>query len=308
VLRDLDRTAARQFGLVTTGQLRDLGLSPRQIQWRTAKGSLIRVRHLVYRTAGAPVIWEQAVLAAALGARGPAVVSHTTAAALWQLRYSDRQSAGIHLTAPRPVVLKGVKGHVARITPEECTRHRGIPVTTPERTIMDLAGTLSARQLGECVDDALRRGLVRLKRLRALIARAAAPRHGRRLLAPLHQIVADRIPGYRPDDSDFETRMNAEWVRLGLPPAQRQFRVACGGRTYRLDVALPDIKVGVEWDSFRYHGTRSGMDNDSDRRADLTAAGWVIVSFTWNSKPERIARAVHRLWRDRGGQGQQATQ
>jgi very-short-patch-repair endonuclease len=302
MLRDFDRIAARQFGLITTDQLGHVGLSRRQIEWRAAKGSLIHVRHLVYRVAGAPVVWEQAVLAAALGARSPAVVSHTTAAAVWQLRHSDRHKAGIHVTAPRPVAMKGVTGHQGRITPEECTHHRGIPVTTPERTIMDLAGTLSMRQLGECVDDALRRGLVRLKRLRALITRAAAARHGRRLLAPLHQIVADRMPGYRPDDSTFETRMNTEWERLGLPPCERQYRVRCGGKSYRLDVALPDTKVGVEWDGFGYHGSRSAMDYDSDRRADLTAAGWVILSFTWNSKPERIARAVHRLWRDRGGQ------
>jgi hypothetical protein len=55
----------------------------------------------------------------------------------------------------------------------------------------------------------------------------------------------------------------------------------------------------VEWNSFRHHGTRAGMDGDSDRVADLTAEGWIIISFTWNTKPERIALAIERLWRDR---------
>jgi very-short-patch-repair endonuclease len=93
--------------------------------------------------------------------------------------------------------------------------------------------------------------------------------------------------------------MNAEWARLGLPKAERQYRVKCGSNSYRLDLALVDPKIGVEWDSFRHHGTRSGMDGDSDRVADLTAEGWIIISFTWNTKPERIARAIERLWRDR---------
>lgn len=297
-----DKTASRQIGLITTGQLRHIGLTQRQVEWRVSKGALFRFRHLVYRAAGAPIVWEQAVLAAVLGARSNTVASHTTAAAVWHLRHVDRHSAGLHLTGERRVQLKGVIAHVGRITDDERTIHRGIPVTTPERTIMDLAGTLTLHQLGECLDDALRRGLVQLKRLRRLVTQAAASRHGRRLLAPLHQLLADRIPGYRPDESDFEKKMNAEWDRLSLPHPERQFKVHCGKKTYRLDVALPDTKIGVEWDSLAHHGTRSGMDNDSDRRAELTAEGWVIIGFTWNSRPELIARAVLRLWRDRGGQ------
>ncbi len=188
VLDQLDRKAVRQFGLISTPQLRQLGLSQRQIEWLAAKRSLIRVRYLVYRLAGAPIVWEQAVMAATLGARAPVVVSHTTAAALWQFRHSDRHSAGIHVTADRLVQLKGVRSHQGRITPDERTLCRGIPITTPERTIMDLAGTLTVRQLGECVDDALRRDFIKLKQLRRLVERAAASKHGRRLLAPLHQV------------------------------------------------------------------------------------------------------------------------
>ncbi|MDQ1441734.1 MAG: hypothetical protein QOG97_1962 [Acidimicrobiaceae bacterium] len=298
----LDRAACPQLGLITTGQMRQIGLSQRQIEWRAANGSIIPIRHLVYRMAGSPVNWERVVLAAILGARATAVASHTTAAAIWQLRHSDRDTAGLHVTADRRVQMKGVTCHLGRITPQERTEHRGIPVTTPERTIMDLAGTLTARQLGECIDDAMRRGLIHLPRFRVLVERAAASKHGRRLLAPLHQVLADRITGYRPDDSDFEKRMNAEWDRLRLPPAQRQYRVRCGNKTYRLDVAIPDNKIGIEWESLEHHGTRSGIDNDSDRRADLAAEGWVIQSFTWSTSPERIARAVFRLWKDRGGQ------
>jgi very-short-patch-repair endonuclease len=313
IYQELDHVATRQYGLVTNGQLRKLGLSQRQVDWRVARGVLIRVRYLVYRVAGSPVRWEQSVLSAILGAKANAVISHQTAAALWNLRHSDRGSAGIHVTAGTRVRMEGVTCHVAPITPEECTTHAGIPVTTGERTIMDLSDVLEPQQLAECVDDALRRGLIQLERLRALVthadeaAEAAKTRGVRRRLAPIHQILADRIVGYRPDESEFEKRMNAEWDRLCLPPAQRQYRVRCGQNTYRIDVALPDTRIGVEWESLAHHGTRSGIDNDSNRRADLTAEGWVILSFTWNSSPERIANAVLRLWRDRGGQAAATT-
>lgn len=305
---DLDQIASRQFGLVARSQLQTLGLSARQIEWRLSRGALILVRYRVYRVAGAPVRWEQSVLSAVLAAKATATISHQTAAAIWQLKHSDRHSAGIHVIANRLVRIKGVTCHVASLPAEQCTKHAGIPITTRERTIVDLAGALDQRQLGECVDDALRRGLIRLEKLRRLVTdadKAAAAADSKdcdpRPLEARHRTLADRIVGYRPDDSDFETRMNAEWDRMGLPPAQRQYRVRCGNKTYRLDVAIPDTKIGIEWESLAHHGTRSGIDNDSNRRADLTAAGWVILSFTWNSQPERIARAVFRLWRDRGG-------
>jgi len=305
IYEQLDRIASRQYALVTRGQLRTLGLSQRQVEWLVSKGCLIPLRYLVYRIAGSPVRWEQSVLAAVLGAKATTVISHQTAAAVWQLRHSDRYSAGIHVTGATRVREAGVTSHVAPITSEECTTHAGIPVTTVERTIMDLSDLLEPRQLSECVDDALRRGSLQLERLRDLVTQAdeaARSAAERRRLAPVHQVLADRIVGYRPDESDFEKRMNAEWDRLCLPPAQRQYRVQCGHNTYRIDLALPDTRIGVEWESLAHHGTRSGIDNDSNRRADLTAEGWVILSFTWNSAPERIARAVLRLWRDRGGQ------
>ncbi len=296
---ELNQLAARQLSLVTTGQLRELGLTRRQIEWRHGSGAVVRVRTGVYRFAGAPVTWEQSVLAVILGAKAPVVASHMTAASLWQLRYHDRDAAGIHVTGPRYVRLVGVVSHTGRITDEECTTRRAVPVTTPERTVMDLAGILTVGQLGECVDDAIRRDLLHLPTLRRVTERAESSHGGRRLLAPLHAILADRIAGYRPDESDFETRMNAAWDRLRLPRAERQFEVRCGRRSYRLDRAIPEAKIGIEWDSLAHHGTRSGMDRDSDRRADLTAQGWVILNFTWNSQPERIAAAVLRLWKDR---------
>ena len=64
------------------------------------------------------------------------------------------------------------------------------------------------------------------------------------------------------------------------------------GHSYRLDRAIPDLQIGIEWNGYAYHGTRSGFDHDSDKRADLTAAGWLILDFTSRSKPQRIFQAV----------------
>jgi hypothetical protein len=179
---------------------------------------------------------------------------------------------------------------------------RSIPVTTVERTIIDLAGTLMVTQLGQCVDDAIRRRLLRLDVLRRLVDDVAS-RGGRRLLKPLHKVLADRTPGYWPDDSDFETEMNLMWDQLGLPPAKRQYRITIDGHSYRLDRAIVEQKIGTEWDSYAFHSAPSDRDHDSNRRARLVGDGWLIIPVTANSTPELVARAVLRAYRDRGGEG-----
>jgi very-short-patch-repair endonuclease len=288
-----------KLGLVTTTQLRQLRLTAPQIRWLVVHGPLIPHRKHVYRLAGVPISWEQAVLAAALSAGEKAVISHGTAAAVWNLRHSDRFEAGIHVTSDRRVRIDGVSGHVTRLTSAERTSHGPIPITSPERTVIDLAGTLTAKQLGQCVDDAIRRGLVDLERLRRLVAPAA----GTRGVKALHKVLADRIPGYRPDDSDFETKMNRMWDDLGLPPAKRQHRVSIDGHSYRLDRAIVECKIGTEWDSYRYHSAPSDRDYDSNRRARLAGDGWFIIPVTANAEPELVARAVLRAYRDRSETG-----
>ncbi|MDQ1392811.1 MAG: hypothetical protein QOF30_1788 [Acidimicrobiaceae bacterium] len=298
----IDREAARQLGLVTLRQLRTIGMTDAQVRHWSLRGALVCVRPEVYRLAGAPVTWEQAVLAVALSAGPDVVISHTTAAAVWDLRHSDRHRAGIHVSGERRIRIHGVTGHQIPVSKAERTVTRSIPVTTVERTIVDLAGSLTVTQLGQCVDDAIRRRLLSLDRLRTLVDDAAL-RGGRRLRKPLHQVLADRIPGYRPDDSDFETRMNLMWDRLGLPDAKRQYRITVDGHSYRLDRAIVEQRIGTEWDSYAFHSAPSDRDHDSDRRARLVGDGWLIIPVTANSTPELVARAVLRAYRDRGGEG-----
>jgi very-short-patch-repair endonuclease len=160
-----------------------------------------------------------------------------------------------------------------------------------------MSHALPGPKLGECVDDAVRRGLVDLKRLRRLTDRLK--RQGHRRLDRIQGVLAARSPGYRPDESDFETRMNRLWDELGLPPAERQFRLRLDGRSYRLDRALVAEKIAVEWDSDRYHTYPSDLDHDSNRTARLVAAGWLVIRATANTTPELVANAVQRARQDR---------
>jgi len=137
---------------------------------------------------------------------------------------------------------------------------------------------------------ALRSGLVDVERLRRMIDTAGGSE--RRPLLTLRCALADRPAGFDAGDSAWEREMDHRGEALGLPAATRQHRVVANGHTYVLDRAIPDLRIGVEWNGFAAHGGRSGFDHDSDRRADLTAAGWHMLDFTSRSTPERVVAAV----------------
>lgn len=303
-MADLETLSKRQLGLVTTTQLKSRGWSRNRTRWAVTRGLIVSIRPGVWRLAAVPISWEQFLLATTLSAGDGSFISFTTAAAVWNFRHSERYGFGLQLSGQRRVKLKGVTFHRATFRSDETTTRDGIPVTTAERTLIDWASNsraLPGAKLGECVDDALRRGLIDLRRLRSLADRLH--RQGHRRLDRVHSILEARLPGYRPDESDFETRMNRLWDELGLPPAERQFRLRVSGHSYRLDRALVAEKIAVEWDSDRYHSYPSDRDHDSDRTARLVAAGWLVIRVTANTTPELVANAVERARQDRALSG-----
>jgi hypothetical protein len=209
--RFVAQLAARQYGLITYAQLRSLGMTRGMLRLRVEDGRLRLVRRGVYAIGGAPPSWQQTVLAAVLAAGPDAVASHVTAGRLWGLKHCDPLpgSSRIHVTAPVRVRIDGTTTHCRDLGRDQRRTRLGVPVTSPERTLLDLAGTLTGTELGQCVDDALRRGLVRLGRLRLAVAAAAGP--GRRPSKALRAVLADRMPGYDPGDSDWEREMDRRW-------------------------------------------------------------------------------------------------
>lgn len=286
---------SRQYGIVTASQLHGLGLTPRQLDGWVLAGRLTPVRRGLYRLAGSPASWHGSVLAAVLAAGDPAVASHNTAAELWRL--SDRRSAHdpmspgcLHLTASRRVRLEGVVGHVQTLTDLERAVLERVPVTSVARTLLDMAGMTDAAELGEMTDQALRRGILNLDQLRRLVD--AHSGHGRRRLGPIREVLGERVAGYDPGANAWEARMDQMWDRVGLPPAVRQYRLVAGGRTYRPDRAIVELKIAVDWNGYQPHGAVEAFHRDSNRRADMAAIGWFPLDFTARSSPERICRTV----------------
>jgi hypothetical protein len=133
--------ASRQYGVVSRGQLLEIGLTPKMIRRRLEAGRLHVLHRGVYAVGHTRIPQEGRWLAAVLACGEGAVLSHRSAAALWGIR---PYSGAIEVTA-RHAHRRG-RLLVARrspLDPSERTEHRAVPCTTPERTLIDFATVAS---------------------------------------------------------------------------------------------------------------------------------------------------------------------
>lgn len=275
------RVARRQFGLVTAQQLAAFGLSPAAIRRRVGGGRLVRAGEGVYAVSGSPGSWEQAALAACLGLGPGAVLSHRSAGAAWRLDVPAERA--IHVTLPygRSVRASGkaLVVHRSRSLDDlERTRLGRLPVTSPARTLVDLASTLRPDALARVVDDALCRRLLPPDRLAGAADRAGAQR--RRGAGALRELVAPWL-----ERGSFESVAEARFRRAiaaaGLPAPVVQHAVADGaGFVARTDFAWPDRMVVLEVDGFRWHADPRSHARDSQRSNRLAACGWTVLHAT----------------------------
>jgi very-short-patch-repair endonuclease len=168
-----------------------------------------------------------------------------------------------------------------------------IPVTTPERTFIDIASLVSREQLEEALDDALRRRLVRLVRLRWRLDEVGGNRAGTGIL---RRLIAARADHPTVPQSVLETKVLRVLRAAGLPAPELQYEVKDRGRLLAVvDFAYLPAKVAIEADGVRWHSSRRSVDHDRARRNRLTKLGWLVVHVTWaelEQHPERFIETV----------------
>ncbi len=268
---------AVQYGLVTTEQLAGVGLH-RQAVWRRVKaGALVRVGRGVLRHAAAPPTFEQRALAAVLAAGKGSFASHETAAQLWGLPLAGGASIEYTTVLERSPVTKGARRHRSRLIEDsDHTVLRGIPIATPERTVVDLSSRLDARALGRLADDALHRGITTLVRIEASAARL--PQAPGRSPKKLTILIDRRLPGARESTLEDFVFDALHRYRVPLPVCQYEFRVK--GKLRRIDCCYPDAWLALEIQGFEVHGRRSQFDADALRGNELQLAGFRVLQFT----------------------------
>lgn len=299
---ELAAQAKTQHGLVTTPQAERL-LTPDQVRYRVRTGRLERVLPGVLRVSGAPEGWEPAVMAAVLGAGDGAVASFRAAAHLWSLA-GFWEPPPVEVTTPSRwrVRIPDVVVHDSEVLHGlHVDRRHGIPVTSVARTLCDLTACASANQVGRALDDALRRKLVSLRRVREVFADLET--RGRRRSTAMRALLEERGPAYQPGGSDPEVRMIRVLAAAGLPGLVPQHRVRVDGKTYRLDAAIVPYRVGFEYEGFDFHTGRTAFDDRYERDRLLKRARWLIVYVTSRTTDAQLVRDAYDALASRGFPG-----
>jgi very-short-patch-repair endonuclease len=280
--------AGRQHGVVARWQLRELGLSDRAISHAAGSGRLHRLFQGVFAVGHTVLRLEGHWMAAVLAGGDQAVLSHQDAAAAWDLRPVG--AGAIHVTVPGHAGRKrraGVRIHRRVIAADETTSHRGIPITTPARTLIDLATTLNGRPLEQALDRAEQ---LRLVDFADLASRVQPGRPG----SPSLQAVLSRYDaGSTPTRSELEERFLALCDRHGLPRPKVNVRI----EGFEVDFVWRDARLIVEVDGYAYHRSPSAFEADRERDVNLEAAGWTVLRFTWaqiTRRPKWVAASIRQ--------------
>ena len=214
-------------------------------------------------------------MAAVLAVGHDAAISHRSAAAVWEiLPPDDDWPTDVTITRGHPRHRPGIRIHRSRRL--QHSLNAGVRITTPMRTLVDLARTATSRELERAVEEAQVQRLVTRDEVARLRGRAGAAARGRE-------------PSLT--RSEAERRL-LQLIRAAQLPAPRtNVRV---GR-HEVDLLWPDERVIVEVDGFGFHNTRAAFERDRARDRALHAAGYLVLRITWRQlidEPEAVVAAL----------------
>lgn len=283
------RLAGERWGVLSLDELKACGLTAKAIAVRVRNGRLHPVHRCVYAIGHAGLPIEGRFLAAVKACGSAAVLSHFAAGAHWELVQWDDRHPEVTVVGTGLPRHPGVRVHrTLRLDREDGTRHRGIPVTAPARTLLDLASVLRRPQLRRAARVALSRRLVTLPELVDVLGRLA-PRAGSATLA---SIVADAPV---PTRSMLEDIVLALMRKGGLQSPRVNVPLVLGGRRVIPDFRWPVQRLVVEADGAAWHDYRIAREDDAARQALLEAHGERVVRVTWAQAVSRPAETLVRM-------------
>lgn len=257
------------------------GISKDQLSRLAASGVIRRPRPRVCVLSAFPHTWQQDAAVAQTWAAPDGVLSHNTAAALWGLR---------NFGEPRPIELTSA-AYLRSRSPDVVVhrRRRWLPgdvchlgrlmLTSPARTIIDIAGQIPVDRLRDALDEVLVRELVTLDRMQRRLKDAG--RQGRPGAAALQRLIREFESSDLPPRSVLERRYLKCSRQARLPEPRLQHPVVIDGESYRIDFAYPTAALAVELDGWRFHGGREAWEADIKRSNALVAGGWQVIRGTW---------------------------
>jgi very-short-patch-repair endonuclease len=272
--------AGAQHGVLTRRQLLAGGLTSDEIEGRVHAGRLHRLWRGVFAV-GRPRLtlrgwWSAAVLACGENA----LLSHQSAGQLWGIlavkignEVERDQPELVHVTVPSGECHRRALIRVHRrrnLRASDSVRHQRIPVTSPARTLLDLAAALSPELLEASINEANSLRLIDPNTLRGELEDMSGEAG-----APSLRVALDRHT-FSLTDSVLERRFLGLVRQARLPVPETQQHVV----GLRVDFLWRRQRLVVETDGLRYHGTPAQQAKDRARDQALVAAGFVVLRFT----------------------------
>ncbi|HEU4841222.1 MAG TPA: type IV toxin-antitoxin system AbiEi family antitoxin domain-containing protein [Ilumatobacteraceae bacterium] len=295
---------SRQHAVASVRQLALLGISRSALSRACAAGAIERVHLGVYRLAGAPPDFLGTALAIQLLAGHTAFLSGRTAGAIHGLRGMPRHPIEVSVREwhqPRiPAPHRVVRTTWDSETRDVETRPDGIRVTTPLRTMFDLARCCNDHRFERAAEDLWHRGLVTPEQAADYLA--TVRRRGRTGVGRVARWLDGIGTMPRPAQSGLELDLLAMIERVGLPSPVRQHPLRLlSGETVHLDIAWPDIRLAVEPGHSWWHGgdLRQRADQARDRACALV--GWHVHRYDETATKDHgaTARELLALYRRR---------
>jgi very-short-patch-repair endonuclease len=288
-LSHLDHLATANHGVVSRSTS---GLSRSSWYRAIAAGQLEQLYPGVARLHGTARTSEQRIAAAVLATGPSSMASHRSAAHLWGIPRPDddpvdvivvnsrRRFTGFdEITIHRPRDLE-------RLSPQ---RRSGIVCTNVLRAVLDL-GAVDRAAVSDAVGHVITNRLATLNALESVVIQHSE--HGRTGIVALREAVAEWSIDAKPTDSTLEQTMHRLITRHRLPPVEFH-PVICG---YEVDFRVIGTPVILECDGWAYHGLqRSNFERDRQRDADLLAAGWIVLRFTYRAITTRPKDTAERI-------------
>ena len=298
-IKNVIEFARSNGGVVTVREALAMGMSPSTLKRRVDEGIFDRGLPGVLLLPGAqdPHIADLTAAQRKLGG----VVSHQSAAYIHQLDRPRFIKPTVSVNRNGSKELVGVTVHqTSDLLEHHVVQVEGLAVTSPERTIVDLAAVLHETHVARVLDHGLAAGRINLEVLNEVfedIGRRGKP--GTRIMRDL---ISARGANYVAPESELE-RLLLELIRdENLPDPVRQYKAPwLRPINGRVDVAYPEVQLLIEADSRRWHLLAEAFEKDRVRDNAAQLAGWRVLRFTWSEivdEPGRVGGVIHRALQD----------
>jgi hypothetical protein len=281
VERVLNELSMKRQGFILRHEALARGVTERELDWRLGEGLIIRDHENVYRHAAVPLTQDMRFLGGVLACGSDAVLSHRAAAAArhWpNVRRVRPEVTTPHSDLPR---VNGIDVHRAvRLRRFERDIVRGIPITAPGKTALDLCAVLPFHVAQEVIAQSIIMKVLKPEHVLAAIERSGG--RGIRGTARL-RAVAGSIDELTDLESVLELHGWRALESLSIPAPERQVELVCDdGRPVRLDLAWPSLRLGLDWNGRRWHDTPARKRRTRERHESIERSGWRHLMYGWS--------------------------